>query len=293
VEVLRLRDGRDLEVYVSGPADAPPFVLHHGVPGNAVPLPPLESAAHATGLRYVTFTRPGYGHSTRLPGRSVADSWRDVADLLDWLGAERCVMAGWSGGGPHALAATAALPDRTAACLLIGSVAQFAAEDMDWFEGVAEQNDQSTRLILAGEEPALRELLKGYADPSYFVDVDSFMNVWPSMLPGRDRRALRSPLGMALAQNMGDAVRESIDGWMDDLFAMFGDWKFFPERVERPELLWQGGSDLIVPRNHWEWLHNHLPTAVPRILMEEGHFSLIADHSEQMVSELAMALERD
>ncbi len=42
--------------------------------------------------------RPGYGRSTRLPGRTVADVAADVRAVLDHLGIALCRTVGHSGG---------------------------------------------------------------------------------------------------------------------------------------------------------------------------------------------------
>ena len=96
---IRLADGRRLDIRVSGPTDGAPVVFHHGTPGAATPIRALERAAHARGLRLVTTSRPGYGASTRQPGRAVVDVVADTTDVLHALGAERCLVAGWSGAG--------------------------------------------------------------------------------------------------------------------------------------------------------------------------------------------------
>jgi pimeloyl-ACP methyl ester carboxylesterase len=52
------------------------------------------------GLRVVTYGRPGFGRSTRLPGRSVAC-------IADTLGLGSFGVVGASGGGLYALAVAA------------------------------------------------------------------------------------------------------------------------------------------------------------------------------------------
>lgn len=96
-EQLTLADGRVLDVRVSGPADGMPLVFHHGTPGSRAAFRGIERAAHARGLRVVTTSRPGYGGSTRLAGRAVVDVVSDTGAMLAAIGAERCLVAGWSG----------------------------------------------------------------------------------------------------------------------------------------------------------------------------------------------------
>ncbi len=103
---------RRLDVVVSGPATGPVLLYHHGTPGAATQPPHLRAALDERGMRLVSYSRPGYGSSTRQPGRRVADAGLDAAAVLDHLGVQRCAVAGWSGGAPHALATAALLPQR-------------------------------------------------------------------------------------------------------------------------------------------------------------------------------------
>jgi pimeloyl-ACP methyl ester carboxylesterase len=119
---LQTPDGRSLELVVAGPSGMP-LVLHHGTPGAAVVFDRLVDTAGRHGLRTVVYARPGYGRSAPRPGRSVADAAADVTVVLDALGAAEFVTVGWSGGGPHALAAAALLPDRCRGAATIAGVA--------------------------------------------------------------------------------------------------------------------------------------------------------------------------
>src|SRR5437763_6080991 len=96
VTELALPDGRILALSVTGPADGVPLVLHHGTPGSYHPMSELEPAAHARGLRVVSWSRPGYGGWTRQPGRRAVDVVADARVVLDSLGADRCLIAGRS-----------------------------------------------------------------------------------------------------------------------------------------------------------------------------------------------------
>src|SRR4051812_49784708 len=112
---VSLRDGRELAVAVSGPPDGVPLLYHHGTPGCLLQPAASQDQCEERGLRLVTYTRAGGEGSTRHPGRTVADVAADMEDVLDHLGAERCLVAGKSGGGPHALATGALLPARVVA----------------------------------------------------------------------------------------------------------------------------------------------------------------------------------
>src|SRR3954462_7479281 len=100
---LTLPDGRTIEFLVTGPAGGLPLVLHEGTPCGLALYPPTVRAATSRGLRVILAARPGYEGSTPRPGRRVVDVAPDTAAVLDELGADSFVTAGWSGGGPPAL----------------------------------------------------------------------------------------------------------------------------------------------------------------------------------------------
>jgi pimeloyl-ACP methyl ester carboxylesterase len=62
---------------------------------------------HQRGARLISYGRPGYGGSDRVPRRRVADVAQDVADVADALELDRFAVAGRSAGAPHALACAA------------------------------------------------------------------------------------------------------------------------------------------------------------------------------------------
>src|SRR5450755_4007095 len=143
---VRLPDGRRLDMRVTGPAGGFPLVFHHGTPDAATPFRALERAAHARGLRLVTTSRPGYGNSSRQPGRAIVDAAADTASVLAAIAAERCQVAGWSGGGPHALACGARLGAAAAAVLVIAGIAPYGATGLDWMAGMGGENIASSPL---------------------------------------------------------------------------------------------------------------------------------------------------
>jgi pimeloyl-ACP methyl ester carboxylesterase len=66
----------------------------------------------------------------RLPGGAA-----DVAAIADALGIGRFAVLGHSGGGPHALACAALLPERVIAAVSVSGPAPFDAAGLDWFAG--------------------------------------------------------------------------------------------------------------------------------------------------------------
>ncbi len=291
-----LPDGRLLD-YDTGPGDPslPLVVSHHGTPGAGTRDRHLDAAAAAAGLRVVTFSRPGYGGSTRRPGRTVADVAGDVAALLDHLGVESCATMGASGGGPHALATAALLPERVTGVLCVAGVAPWDAPDLDFLAGMGEDNAEEFGLALEGEEP-LRPWLEAQAQELRAATPSQVVESLATLLPQVDRDAILgsagTELGEDLAASFAEALRPGVDGWVDDDLAFTGAWGFDLADLQVPVMVWQGDADLMVPFSHGRWLAAHVPGATAHLLAGEGHLSIALGHAEEMLADLGATLRR-
>jgi pimeloyl-ACP methyl ester carboxylesterase len=120
---VRLSDGRWLGYRELGDPGGAPLFFFHGTPGSRWSVDVNDPLARMPGVRLILPERPGYGLSTAKPDRRLLDRARDVAELADQLGIGEFAVAGVSGGGPHALACAAALPDRVTVAVILSSPA--------------------------------------------------------------------------------------------------------------------------------------------------------------------------
>ena len=272
VEPIVVPDGRRLDIRVSGPPDGVPLVFHHGTPGSVLPFRAVERAAHERDLRFVTSSRPGYGGSTRQPGRTVADVVADTEAVLTSLGAEHCLVAGWSGGGPHALACAARL-EAAAAVLVIAGVAPSDAEDLEWTAGMGQENVTEFGAGLQGEEQ-LRRLLVDWRDHLKDPTVEMIVSSLETLLPDVDRAVLTDEFGEDMVANFREALSSGVDGWVDDDLAFTRSWGFDLKEISVPTAIWQGSVDLMVPFAHGQWFSEKLPAATVHLQQGEGHLSV-------------------
>jgi pimeloyl-ACP methyl ester carboxylesterase len=282
---VRLSDGRDIDVYESGPVDGKVLVFHHGTPGSGRPIRAIDDAAQGLGLRLVTMSRPGYGDSTRSPGRSVVDAAADTAAVLDALGVDQCFTAGWSGGGPHALACGARLGERVAAVLVIAGVAPYDAEGLDFLAGMGEDNVIEFGHVVEGEA-TLRPYLEGQLGPHLQATAADFISMMGSILPAADRAVLTDEFGEDLVGNFHEGLRVGIDGWLDDDLACAKPWGFELAEIAVPTYLWQGTEDLMVPFAHGQWLSERIPGVTAHLERGEGHLSIGVGAIGRMLKEL-------
>jgi pimeloyl-ACP methyl ester carboxylesterase len=259
---VRLADGRVVRAQDSGSRGdgvALTLVWHHGSPQTGALLQPLLAASADRGIRIVSYGRPSYGGSTPRPGRSVGSAAEDVAAVADELGLDRFAVMGASGGGPHALACAALLPDRVTGVVSLAGLAPFDAEGLDWFAGMA---SDGAALRAATRGRAARELYEETAefDPASFVerDYDALAGTWSS-----------------LSDDVSLASADGPDGLIDDDVAFVRPWGFEVADVRAPVLLVHGGRDRVVPPSHSDWLAVSCPRAELWPRPEDGHVSVL------------------
>jgi pimeloyl-ACP methyl ester carboxylesterase len=286
-----LSGGRRLDAVSAGPSDAVAFVFHGGTPTAAVPYQPAVDAVLARGLRYVGYSRPGYAGSDPQPGRAVADAAADVAAILDQLGAAEFVTAGWSGGGPHALACAALLPQRCKAAATIAGVAPYPAEGLDWLAGMGKENHEEFGAALQGEQ-ALTPWLETAALELTQITAPEVAAALGDLISAVDRASLTGEFAAWAAALFRAAVSTGVAGWRDDDLAFVTPWGFDLAAITGPVFIWQGDQDRMVPFDHGRWLATQVAGSTARLLPGEGHLSIAVGAFERIVDELVDAGRR-
>ncbi len=279
--------GRVLDVLVSGPEDALALVFHTGTPSGLVESGPIAGAAAARGLRTVLYARPGYGNSTPQPGRLVADAAADVDAILAHLRIDEFVTAGWSGGGPHALACAALLPVRCLAAATIAGVAPSDSPGLDWLAGMGEENVEQFSAATAGEADLTR-FLDRVAAAVRGVTAAEVADVLGGLVSEADKPVLAGEFAEYQAALFRASLATGIDGWRDDDLAFTKDWGLSLDALGHatPVAIWQGGQDRMVPSAHGEWLAANIPLARARLLPGEGHLTLVTKELGRILDDL-------
>jgi len=261
---LTLSDGRTLHVYDSLPGydggDRLAVLWHHGTPNIGTPPRPLFADSDRLGLRWVSYDRPGYGGSTRRPGRDIASAGEYGAVVADALGIDRFAVVGHSGGGSHALGCAAALGDRVLAVVSAAGLAPRDADGLDWYGG-----------MVASGVAALTAAERGLSAKEEF---ESSGVEYDPEFTDRDMAALGGEWSW-FNEIVGPAVAGGPGGQVDDDIAYVMPWGVDPADVAAPVLLLHGGRDGIVPATHSRWLADRIPRAELRLSQEDGHISVL------------------
>ncbi len=287
-ERIALADGRALDLVDAGEMSSIALVLHHGTPGDASMWTSWSDACARAGFRLIAISRAGYGGSSRRPGRRIADVADDVREVLDARGIDTFVTAGASGGGPHALACAALLAPRCRAAATFAGVGPYGVEGLDFLDGMGPENHEEFGAALRGE-PSLRAWMEHNGDAFRRVTTDEVIAAFGELVSEIDRAALAAGEAESIAHTMRRALAPGFDGWIDDDLAHVQAWGFDPAAIAVPVTVWQGDADRMVPHAHGRWLAAHVPGARLAFAPGEGHISILTNHRDVMLRELAEA----
>lgn len=237
-----LPDGRTVDVFLGGDPQGVPLVMHHGTPSGSTTFADRHDACRERGLRLICVSRPGYATSSRQPGRDVAHAASDTSAVLDLLGQNTFFSAGWSGGGPHALACAALLPGRCLGVATLASVGPYGMRDLAFLAGMGPENVAEFGAALAGED-ALRAWKHAHGEPFRHVTGEEIAAALGGLVAQIDKEVLIGGYAEQMAAEMRRALEHGFDGWVDDDLAFTRPWGFDVRDIRLPVTVWQGDLD--------------------------------------------------
>lgn len=267
---VAVRDDRRLSFAEYGSTRGSAIVWMHGTPGARRQIP-LEARAYAEqqGLRIVGIDRPGIGSSTPHLYADIMDWTRDLEILLDTLGIDTLRLIGLSGGGPYALAAGVAMPDRVHGVGVLGGVAPTTGEDAVG-GGLIQLAVRLAPLLSIARVPlgvaltgAIR-LVRPLAGPA--------LDLYAAVQPPGDRNLLARPEFKAMfLDDLLNGSRFQTSAPLTDLVLFTREWGFTAAEVTVPVRWWHGDDDHIVPLAHGQHLVERLPDASLKVIAGESH----------------------
>ena len=277
--ITTLPDGREMAWRWWGEPDGTPLLRIQGTPASRLYRNPDSSVQQALGVRYLMIDRPGYGGSTRKPGRGIADVADDLAAVVRAHGVERLPAMGTSGGGPHVLALAARHPDLVAAATVVVGGTPLEPDEVKQLVGVNAQG-------YAAAEKGWQELFDLLVQiRERLLGAEGMAGVLKDA-PETDRKLMADPAWQRIErENLAETLKQGAEGWTDESFAMHGSWDFDPSVIETSVAWWHGDDDKNAPLSAARRVVAQLPKVDFRIWQDEGHFASLV-HDREIVSEL-------
>jgi pimeloyl-ACP methyl ester carboxylesterase len=279
METLVTADGRTLAYEVVGDPDGTPVFWQHGTGDSRLCKHPDDAATAALGVKLVTADRPGVGCSSPKKPRRILDWVADAEAIADAAGLERFVVAGHSGGGPHAMAIATTLGDRVTKVGLAASIAPFD-------HGVDKRmvRDEDLKLIFELAHVKWVASAAGKVESKYYEKhlprfVAHCAKEWPA-----DHDVFTDPvLEPMFEAEFGAAFAQGGVGALDDMWG-FLDWGFAPEDVAQPVEMFVGDADDVLDPEMSAQLAQRLPNATLHTWSGAGHYGVYARWQEFLSS---------
>ena len=277
--VLTLEDGRELAWRWWGEEGGMPVLRIQGTPSSRLYRNPDADVQRSLGVRYLMADRPGYGGSTRKPGRGIADVVDDLVALLDHFNVDRIPAMGTSGGGPHVLALAARHPARVSAATVVVGFSPLVDEEVKQLVGV---NATGYSLADRGWEPLFQFL----REVRLRLLSEEGMRGVLADAPPADRKIMDDPaLKRIERENLAETLKQGAEGWTDESYALHQGWDFDLSTVRAHVTWWHGDDDRNAPVSAARRAIAQLPDADLRVWHDEGHLVSIA-HDREIVRQL-------
>ena len=274
---LERPDGRIVAWSEFGDEAGLPLLRVPGTPGCRYSLRADRGPWTQRHLRVITTERPGFGASTRLPGRGFVEPADDLAAVLDHLGLEAVHVMGGSGSAPHQLAFAAQHPDRVRAMTVLVGAAPCTGDEAGQMIGL---NADAHGLVQKGDVEGLRRLM----EPIRAAMLDDPIAIFRAVMdraPAADRAVMADPQWQAeLIVASKETLRQGVDGWVDEAFALASPWDDVDlAAVQTSVTWWHAPKDANAPLSAARRVVGHLPNARLITFSEnEGH---LAGHHRQ------------
>lgn len=260
-----------------------------GTPIGADDYYPPEREVNRIGARIIGVGRPGYGESTHQHDRRVCDAAEWVQEVTDALGIKKFSVIGRSGGGPHALACAALMPDRVEKAVVLSGTSPLMRDAMGYAEDRSEakwirnmsQGNQNAFSAAFQRSPAVLEwitMMRRHLLDNPYAIIESLREDQDKPLPNSDYNTLLSRGNIhRVARAHQAAVRSGVHGWWGDVLAIADPrgWGYKLGKVACPTLVIGHYNDPYTPVWHAERLAKAIGENAMLIRGNLGHFASI------------------
>lgn len=282
-ETLRLEDGRLLGYAGYGDPEGWPIFYFHGFPGSRLEAQLADRVAARMGIRLIALDRPGFGLSDFKPRRTIFEWPDDVVKIADALGINRFATIGVSGGGPYAAACALKIPQRLTAVAIVCGLGP-----LDTPNGTDRMVRTNHLIFFLGRRlPWLAKISLWRIAYQVRRNPEGTLRRMIVALPDPDKAVLARPeVKTAMKDNVVEAFRGGSRGAACELLLYTRPWGFLLEDIATRVNLWHGEQDVSVPPTMGQYQARTIPNCRAIFYPGEGHFSLVINHMEEVLSGL-------
>jgi pimeloyl-ACP methyl ester carboxylesterase len=280
---FRLADGRRLGHRVYGDPDGQPVFYFHGFPGSRIEARLADRIAARRHIRLIALDRPGFGLSEFKPHRTILQWPDDVIQLADSLRIERFAAVGVSGGGPYAAACALKIPQRLSAVSIVCGLGPLGTPSGT--DGMVWRNYLT--FVVGRRLPWLASIFFSRMARRVRRNPEGMLGGIIGALPDPDKAVFANPeVRAALKDNVVEAFRAGSRGAACELLLLTRPWGFALKDISVPVKLWHGEADVSVPPSMGRYQARTIPNCRAVFHPGEGHFSLVINHMEEILSDL-------
>ena len=284
-KTIILSDSRILGYAEYGDSLGYPIFYFHGGQESRLSSLFMDSTATKMKIRLICPDRPGLGLSTFQADRKFLDWGDDIVQLADSLKISRYSIFGLSGGAPHVLACVFRDSARIDNASIISGASPynykgtlngmwFPVKLIHWFAGM--RKDKQLRKFIQKDFESLVN------------KPEKRIKQFQKHLPKPDKRLMiaKPDYGWEFISGSVESYRQGIDGVVQEWKLYVADWQMDLSTVNFPIALWYGENDKMAPYHRGNYYKDTLPNSRLKVISNEGHFSLIRNHLEEILMEL-------
>lgn len=284
-QTIQLSDGRILGYAEYGDLLGFPIFYFHGGQESRLSSKFMDSTAKKLNIRIISPDRPGIGISTFDENRQFLDWENDMAQLADALGLITYSVFGLSGGAPHVLACVLSDSSRIENASIISGATPYH------YKGTLKGMWLPIKLIhwLASmkKEKLLRKFIQNDCDGLVNTPekrIAQFQKYLPK--PDKDLMNTHPAYGWEFIEGSKESYRQGIEAVVQEWKLYVSDWQINLNSIDFPINLWYGAADKMAPMHRGHYYDDKLQNSTLKVMENEGHFSLIRNHLEDILLEL-------
>lgn len=280
--------GRQVSWLELGNPVGAPVMYAHGNPGSRVELFFFHHQACKENIRLLVVERPGFGDSEVDERASLKSIAADMDAIADFHSIDQVYLLGWSSGGPPALAMAYYYPKRVRAVTVLSSYTNFG--EMENACSLMGQDDMVAPTLAEKTPHLFHGLVRaiGWAGrnlPSFYLGVAE------AEVNEADQKVLQDKSRKSLfAESQELAFKQGADGAIRDLEMQWEAWPFSLKDIQKPVTIYQGKSDVFVPWQFAEHLHENITGSCLQLMPGAGHlYPLVPEYQREIFSALVGA----